>query len=99
MNYGGFYPTNYEDNIGTLASSVFVRDTHFFADATERNSYFVAHPIELTDDLFVVVGGKLNQYSYTSSVWYDVSLVVRGEKGEDGNSGEGAAAVWTAVAW
>ena len=92
MNYAGFYPTNYEDNVGTSASSVFVRDTHFFANTTERNSYFAAHPTELADDLFVVVDGKLSQYSYPSSVWYDVSLILRGENGKDG-------AGWAVLAW
>lgn len=87
MNYAGFYPTNYEDNVGTLASSVFVRDTHFFADTTERDSYFAAHPTELIDDLYVVIGGVMFQYEISSLTWNQFSILVRGERGDDGATG------------
>lgn len=48
--------------------------SHMFADATARDAYFVAHPTELTEQLFIKVGTGYQQYLL--GVWSAASPIV-----------------------
>ncbi|MBW8383945.1 MAG: phage baseplate upper protein [Youngiibacter sp.] len=51
-----------------------VTSSHQFADNTARDAYFVAHPTELTDLLFIKVGTAYQQY--IDSAWQDASPIL-----------------------
>jgi hypothetical protein len=65
---------------------IVIRDSHVFADTTERDVYFAAHPTELVSGIYIQVGPFFQKY--VSAAWVDVSAVVRGLTGAKGDQGD-----------
>lgn len=76
---------------GGGAGAIVVADNHRFVDAAARDAYFVAHPSELADDLYVVTGTQLQQYDLATTAWLDMSAVIKGDKGDKGDTGANGA--------
>ena len=72
--------------MGGGSGALSIDNDFFFASATERDNYFTTNPLKLQDGIYVSVAGTLQQYK--GGVWVDVSVLVRGEKGEKGNDGD-----------
>lgn len=79
------------DNVarGLALSAVKIAPNHNFTDDTQRDAYFVAHPTELVESMFIFNGDKLQQYNGIS--WLDATPAIKGDKGnvgEKGNKGD-----------
>ena len=71
--------------MGGGSGALSIDNDFFFASATERDNYFTTNPLKLKDGIHVSVAGTLQQYQ--DGVWVDVSVLVRGDKGEKGDDG------------
>ena len=71
-----------ESGSGALA----MNPNHEFANTTERDAYFAAHPSELEQGTFIAVGTGFQQYD--DGVWVDRTAVVRGPAGTNGTDGK-----------
>lgn len=59
---------------------------HVFADNTERDTYFTAHPSELISGTLISVGTGFQMYNGT--VWTTKTAILTGPKGDKGDDGE-----------
>ena len=61
------------------SNTIYVGDEYIFADATERDAYFVINPAKLVENLCVITGGMLQQWR--GGMWVNVTVVFKGEAG------------------
>lgn len=70
---------------GGGGGSLVIPDAYYFDDDTARDAYFGTHASELVEGVQVVVGITTKQLQkYLSTVWTDVTPIVRGPAGADG---------------
>jgi hypothetical protein len=62
-----------------------IKESHIFADNTARDAYFVLHPEELENNMFVSVNGVYEQI--IGSTWTNRNGIIRGEQGVQGIQG------------
>jgi len=75
---------------GGGGGSLVIPDAYYFDDDTARDAYFLTHASELVEGVQVVVGTTTKQLQkYLSTVWTDVTPIVRGPAGANGTDGAG----------
>jgi len=74
-----------DDGTGTGTGALSVPDDAFFADETERDTFFTANPDRLVEGAYCVTDGVLQKY--VGGQWVDMTAVIRGPKGEPGQDG------------
>lgn len=73
-----------KSNSNSGTHSLAIDNDHIFTDETERDDYFSLNPADLSNETYCVVGGIL--YKYNGSSWADVSVVIKGADGRDGDA-------------
>lgn len=74
------------DLIGGGGGVLSIDDKYIFTSLEARNNYFGSHLQELVDRLYCIANTQLYQYRDSVSDWVEVSLAIKGEKGDIGFS-------------
>jgi hypothetical protein len=61
------------------SGTITIKSSHFFADIAARDAYFVSFPAERILDVIISVGSGYEQWN--SSLWVDITAIVRGPVG------------------
>jgi hypothetical protein len=73
---------------GEPGAGLTIAQSHNFADASARDTYFAQHKDEQVDGINVMVGTTLQRWDATKAAWQDVSAAVRGPAGPQGPKGD-----------
>ncbi len=65
---------------------IYIDTRHIFESSSDRDTYFLNHPNELKEDLYIKVAGEL--YRRSLNTWFLHSSLLQGPKGDKGDRGE-----------